>query len=214
MKKFLLSLITLVLAHTASAQILDFDFMPPYKLGVSAGLNLPSFSANHFGLSYGLHAGVDLMIDGSELLYDTHFRVQLKYSMKGATGKNQGYKVTTDQFTACNVYYTTHYIELPVHYGYSWRLDKDWSLLAETGPYVAFGLGGTERLEEMPFSSRSPFFDDNHASRFDFGWGVQAGLLFDQLWMFNIGYDRGFRNLTSRFLQNNNISVGVTYFIE
>lgn len=214
MKKFFLALGSLVLAHAANAQILDFDFMPPYKLGVTAGLNAPSFSAEHFGRNFGWHAGADLMIDGSDLLDDTYFRTQLKYTAKGATGKNQGYKVTKDEYKACDVYYTIHYIELPVHYGYSWRLDSDWSVLAETGPYVAFGLGGLERLEGTSLSDSSPFFKDNHASRFDYGWGLQAGLLFDQTILLNLSYDHGFNNLTSRFLQNRNISLGVTYFIE
>lgn len=215
MKKTILSIAALALASVANAQILDFDGMPPYKLGITAGLNVASFSAVGFDHATGVQAGFDLMIDAGDILPNTHLRTQLKYSMMGAKGPETLYiGQGVSQQTPYNVYYTSHYVSLPIHYGYSWRLADEWTVLAETGPYFAVGLGGTGREEGKPWPESHSFFKYYDASRFDFGWGVQAGVLFNQQLMFNVGYDWGFKNITPDFLQNTNLHVGLTLFIE
>ena len=60
----------------------------------------------------------------------------------------------------------------------------------------------------------TPFFSTTNASRIDYGWGFQAGLLFDQQLMLNVSYDWGFKNMTTNLLQNNWFSVGLTYYID
>lgn len=219
MKKFLFAIAALCMAHTASAQILDFEGMPPYKLGITAGINVSSFSAAGYDYAAGVQAGFDLMIDASDIFENTHLRTQLKYSMKGAKGPDirivdENSNSTETSYSTYNVYFTTHYIEIPVHVGYSWRLDDDWTIVADTGPYFAVGLGGFGREEGKAFPKHLSFFKKYDAHRFDFGWGVQAGLLFSQELMLNVSYDWGFKNITPEFLQNTNFAVGLTYFIE
>lgn len=211
MKKYILSLAALCLTSAASAQILDFEGMPPYKLGVTAGINVPSFSAGSYDYTVGLQAGIDLMVDASDLLELSHLRAQLKYSMKGATGPDPKYSNTA---VDTKVYYTTHYLELPIHYGYSWTLTDEWTVLAETGPYFAIGLAGIGREHGDLLHESHSFYKHYDASRFDFGWGIQGGLLFTQTLMLNISYDWGFKNISPSFLQNTNFAVGLTYFIE
>lgn len=201
MKKQLLTIAALGISSMASAQILDIDGMPPYKLGVMAGVNFPTFSGSEYSFTIGTQGGIDLMVDASEIIDDTYFRGQLKYSMKGATLEG-----------VFDEYFTTHYIEIPIHYGYSYSLDSDWSILADTGPYLAVGLAGTHRIQDTSISDT--FFHHYHASRIDYGWGFQLGLLFDQQFLLNLSCDFGFKNMNTVFLQNNCLSVGLTYFIE
>lgn len=201
-----------IAATTVRAQMLDFDGMPPYKLGITAGFNFPSFTASDCDITWGTQAGIDLLIDAGDLLDDTYFRAQLKYSMKGA--RQMRTRLLNDlTFEDYHVHYTTHYIELPIHYGYSYAIDSDWSILADTGPYFAIGLGGTSR-EHGTWANTNSFFKYNDASRFDYGWGLQAGLMFQQTLMLNVSYDWGFKNVSPAFLQNTNLGIGLTYFIE
>ena len=204
MKKTILALATMLCAATASAQILDFEGMPPYKLGITAALNVPYFSRSGYDCTIGLQAGADLMVDASDLIKNTYGRTQVLYTMKGST-------LSTSYG---DYYYTTHYIEIPIHYGYAWMIDADWTITAETGPYLAVGLGGTERPESKIGRSSRTFFNGCNASRFDYGWGLQAGLLFEQQLMLNVGYELGFKNMNSTFLQNRNFYIGLTYFID
>lgn len=219
MKKIFLALVALLssaMIQQADAQILDFDGMPPYKLGLTAGFNAPTFSAADYDYTVGVNGGIDLMVDGSDIFDNTFARFVLRYSMKGATGpdgKNPYY--TNESGTHMNkMHYTTHYIELPVHYGYAWAIDRDWTVMAETGPYFAFGLGGTSRPDDESILDSHSFFNHYDASHFDFGWGVQVSALFDQQWQLHVGYDWGFKNMNEAFLQNNGLNVGLTLYFE
>jgi len=221
MKRMFFAIVTLVasaLMSESKAQLLDFDGMPPYKLGLTAGLNLPTFSGSEYDYTLGFNAGVDLMLDGSDLWSNTFGRIQLKYSMKGATGPDayaQVYYINEVKYEDFpKTHYTTHYIEVPLHYGYAWSIDRDWTFMAETGPYFAFGLGGTSRPDNESIFESHSFFNHYNASHFDFGWGLQASVLFDQQWQLHVGYDWGFKNMTDVFLQNNGLNVGLTLYFE
>lgn len=221
MKKLFLALVAMFSVLSAKAQILDFDGMPPYKLGITAGFNMPSFSGVGYDYTVGVNAGVDLMLDASDLIKDTYARAVVRYSMKGANGNDphSTYVVREDGVgsviaTNDRTYFTTHYIEIPIHYGYSWRIDRDWTVMAETGPYLAVGVGGTARPAEESILDSHSFFSKHDASRIDYGWGLQTCLLFDQMWQLHIGYDWGFKNMTPIFLQNNGLNVGLTLYLD
>lgn len=215
MKKFL-TICTVLLAtlvSTAKAQIINVEGMPPYKLGITFGLNVPTLSGDDLEYTSGLHAGLNLMLDASDLITNTYGRVELLYSMKGAGTKGD------------NVRITTHYLEIPVHYGYAWAVNDKVTLMVETGPYFAWGLGGKMRLTETgnladldpslagwKIEAYHKFFDD--AKRFDFGWGLHIGAMFWDKFQVTAGYDWGFINTTNDLLQNRNIAIGLTYFIE
>jgi len=215
MKKLFLALVALMAALTAQAQLLNFEGMPPYRLGVFGGLNVPSFSAGSYDYTLGVHGGLDFMISGGafdEDLSDLYTRIDLKYSMKGADGPNT---VPNSAGTYDKVHFTTHYLEIPVHVGYAWRLADQFSLLAETGPYFAYGMGGTARPDgdAIDFKEQA-FFKNYDAKHFDFGWGVRAGILFSQVIELYAGYDWGFKNITPLFRQNTNFSAGLVLYFD
>lgn len=203
------------MVQKADAQMLDFDGMPPYKLGVTAGMVVPTFSGAGYDYTLGLNAGVDLMMDASDIFDNTFGRVVVRYAMKGATGPDHYHPdFMNNQKYYPKTYFTTHYIEIPVHYGYAWYLDTDWTIMAETGPYLAVGLGGTARPEGETILGSHSFFGKHDASRWDVGWGLQASLLFDQQWQLHVAYDWGFKNMNDYFLQNNGLNVGLTFYFE
>lgn len=228
MKKIFFAFAAIVMsafATEANAQILSqFDWMPPYKLGATVGLNVPSFSDSHYSASIGFQTGLNLMVDGSEFMKNTFGRVELKYSMKGGyhygffNNEALGTRVMED------AYFTSHYLEIPVHAGYAWYINEDYSFMLEAGPYFALGLAGRQRSEGMvvdangskrSYSTTEPFFGgSNNCTRFDVGLGLQASLMYLKDYQVHVAYDFGFVNLNPMFQQNRNFSIGVTYFFE
>lgn len=215
MKKFLTVCAVMIAAFvtSAKAQIINVEGMPPYKLGITVGLNVPTLSGEGLKYTTGIHAGLNLMLDASDLITNTYGRVELRYSMKGAGTKGDAFRITT------------HYLEIPIHYGYAWAVHDKVTLMAETGPYFAFGLGGRIRMSETgKLGDISPelkgwevdvyrkFFDDT--KRFDFGWGLHIGAMFFDKFQITAGYDWGFLNTNNDFLQNRNLAIGLTYFFD
>lgn len=216
MKKFLTVCAVVITAFltSAKAQIINVEGMPPYKLGITVGLNVPSMSGDGLKYTTGIHAGLNLMLDASNIIENTYGRFELRYSMKGANFKDSDFRLTT------------HYLEIPIHYGYAWAVHENVTLMAETGPYFAWGLGGRLRSTDNNVYSGPgqnewagwnvevyrKFFDD--AKRFDLGWGLHIGAMFFDKFQVTAGYDWGFMNATNDFLQNRNIAIGLTYFIE
>lgn len=214
MKKILASIFALFVslcATQAGAQILSgIEGMPPYKLGVTVGLNVPSFSNSDCSSTMGVQAGLNLMLDGSSILQNTFGRVELKYSMKGAYFENNSPGNYWEER------FTTHYLELPVHLGYAWYVNENLSVMAEGGPYVALGLWGERNstFGKGETASDQVFSGKLNCSRFDAGLGVQLGAMILNDYQLHVAYDFGFVNLGSFLLQNRNLSVGFTYFFE
>lgn len=201
----------------AKAQLSNIEGMPPYKLGITAGLNMPYFSGSTsednmppfytFTQTAGLQIGANLMVDASPWLNNTFGRVELKYSQKGAYWENEDGSITEN--------HTIHYIEIPIHYGYAWYINDMVSVMAEAGPYFAFGLAGREHWRQ---NKRGGFyvdeFSENNCNRFDFGLGLQASAMILQYYQVHIGYDFGLLNVSRNYLQNRNFSIGFTWFFE
>lgn len=226
------ALVVTSFAFSAKAQLSDIEGMPPYKLGITVGLNNSTLSgtfeaskvenvsgamleqqvktyASDYTFQTGFQVGLNLMVDASPLIPNTFARLETKYSMKGAYSKNAE--------IAGSSKVVSHYIEVPIHYGYAWYINDYLTLMAETGPYFAVGFSGKQTLK----SSNNPnynhtwgIFDFRNGNRFDMGWGVQASAMFAKNYQLSVAYDYGFINVTNDFLQNRNLSVGFTWFFE
>lgn len=230
MKKFILSALCAITFFTfssnANAQLLsNIEGMPPYKLGVTAGFNASSFSADKFNLKPGFNVGVDLMLDASEIIKDTYLRVNLLVQCKGATFKwlevlNEPNPLSMNSKSKAHAYY----LEIPIDYGYAKRLNKDWTLMGETGPYLAFGIGGRYDTKNFNENNSMTFFGNNikkdgnlifHSpKRRDFGWNLAICGLFQNVHQIKVGYQFGFLNMNDEFQQNRNLMVNYTYFFE
>lgn len=233
MRKLFAIIATLVVssfAFNAKAQLSDIEGMPPYKLGITVGMNNTWLSGSSsagtdyylgsnwqietvkyptlkYTASQGFQAGVNLMVDASPMIPNTFARLEIKYSMKGANWEDKESNITEK--------IRTHYIEIPVHYGYAWYINDDLTLMAETGPYFAFGLTGEDRMtSNKGISSPKVFGRLINGNRFDMGWGAQASVMIAKNYQVHVAYDYGFINLNDHFLQNRNLSVGFTWFFE
>lgn len=224
------ALVVTSFAFSAKAQLSDIEGMPPYKLGITVGLNNTWFSGSSnagsiidpnigliggvkkfdnytYTIKQGIQAGLNLMVDASPIIPNTYARAEVKYSLKGAEWEDDEAKITEKV--------TAHYLEVPIHYGYAWYINDDITLMAETGPYFAFGMTGETRMKS-PEEDKAPktFGLIVNGNRFDFGWGVQAGVMIAKNYQVHLAYDYGFINVNSKFLQNRNLSVGFTWFFE
>lgn len=230
MKKLFAVIATLVVtafAFNAKAQLSGIEGMPPYKLGITVGMNMPWLSGSGevsvagsdlhtntytgaYKMTTGFQVGANLMVDASELIPNTFARVEAKYSMKGSKSKISYLNHVQEE----NI--STHYLEIPVHYGYAWFINDDISLMAETGPYVAFGFSGTCKITQDGVKKPTAGVFDGilNGNRFDLGWGVQASAMIAKNYQVHVGFDYGFININKHFLQNRNISVGFTWFFE
>lgn len=221
MKKFFAILSALVLsafAYSAKAQLNNIEGMPPYKLGVTVGLNIPDFSGSDSGISstsslkprytptVGFQIGANLMVDASPLLENTFGRVELKYTQKGASWESLVGEETR------NV--TLHYLEIPIHYGYAWYINDMVTVMAEAGPYFSLGLGGTHQYNYEGKHDEVKVFSTMDSNRFDCGVGLQASVMLAKYYQLHMSYDFGFININSNYLQNRNFSIGFTWFFE
>lgn len=216
MKKMLLlalcaSLFSVMIPTSAQRLSVDNLDLPPYKLGLTAGFNASSFTAPHYDGKAGFHFGVNAIFDASELLQDTYVRTELLFQRKGASQDWADAK-----FRTC-------YLELPVHYGYAYLLNKDWTLIGETGPYVALGiggrarydmpdgLGGSRRVSEKFFTNE--YMGEDDPRNLDFGWGFHVGAIFQQNHQLTVGWDFGFINMNDALDQNRNFMISYTYYV-
>lgn len=231
MKKFFAIIATLVVtsfAFNAKAQLSEIEGMPPYKLGVTVGINNTWFSGSSdagtildanssngiktfdkytYTVRQGVQVGLNLMVDASPLIPNTFARAEVKYSLKGAEWEDKDSHISES--------ISAHYLEVPIHFGYAWYINDYVSLMAETGPYVAFGMTG-EDVMKTSHGEKSPktFGRIVNGNRFDLGWGVQASAMFAKNYQLHVAYDYGFLNINDSFLQNRNISIGFTWFFE
>lgn len=235
MKKFLLSVFCAIglfaMSSNANAQLLsDIEGMPPYKLGVTAGFNASSFSVSGADAKAGFNLGADLMLDASDLIPDTYLRINLLLQRKGTrfdweniVGQYSSDDGTRREFLGETKVRTWH-LEIPLSYGYAYRLDRDWSLLGEMGPYFAFGLGGNYKYEGSISNSSMKFYGNDikyagktiidSPKRFDIGWGFAVGAILWSQHQFKIGYQFGFINMNDDYQQNRNFMIGYSYFFE
>lgn len=220
------SLVVSTFAFNAKAQLGQIEGMPPYKLGITVGFNMPWMTGTQrvtlldlnqsktylgsYSLQKGFQVGANLMLDASAILPNTFARVEAKYTQKGGKAETS-YKgvVLSDDVK-------THYIEMPIHYGYAWLINDYLTLMAETGPYFAIGFSGVSKVEsengKMP--NAGVFERPVNGTRFDLGWGIQGSAMIAKNYQVHVAFDYGFINIQKDYLQNRNFSVGFTWFFE
>ena len=123
-----------------------------------------------------------------------------------------------------------NYLEIPIHIGYQYAINDDFSVFGEFGPYFAIGLFGKTDGEEMDYNDNWEIVSNSVSyntfdefKRFDFGLGLRFGVEFKQRYTLSIGYDFGLVNgwkepeaddeeidLTGK-VKNRNLTIGIGY---
>lgn len=196
MKKFLMTLAVACFALTASAQEKgDFRF------GVTAGMNVSNITDMEMDSRIGFHVGAKAEYNITDNLYGS---AALLFSQKGNKKEEGSIEATSNP----------GYLELPIHIGYRFKMGEKVSIFGETGPYFAYGICGKDKLEGTGVADYDvKFFDYDNANKFDFGWGVKAGVEYAKF-QISLGYEYGITkvfDIDDVKPHNSNFMVSVAY---
>ena len=195
MKKFLMTLAVACFALTASAQEKgDFRF------GVTAGMNVSNITDMEMDSRIGFHVGAKAEYNITDNLYGN---AALLFSQKGNKKEEGSIEATSNP----------GYLELPIHIGYRFKMGDKVSIFGETGPYFAYGICGKLKVEDSGWEYDKKFFDIDEVNKFDFGWGVKAGVEYANF-QIGLGYEYGITkvfDIDDVKPHNSNFMVSVAY---
>ena len=170
------------------------------RFGVTAGMNVSNITDTETDSRIGFHVGAKAEYNITDNLYGN---AALLFSQKGCQFEEDGEKLTANP----------GYIELPIHIGYRFKMSEKVSIFGEIGPYFAYGICGKLKVEDSFWEYDMKFFDIDEVNKFDFGWGVKAGVEYAKF-QISLGYEGGITEVfDSRGLDphNSNFMVSVAY---
>ena len=194
MKKLFLTLAVACLGLTASAQEKG-----DIRFGVVAGMNVSNITDMEMDSRIGFHVGVKAEYNLSENLYGN---AGVIFSQKG-----NKYSEGDDEITN-----NPGYIEVPINFGYRYKISDGVSVFGETGPYLAYGICGKTKVEYEGDEAKVDFFEDG-VNKFDFGWGVKVGVEAAKF-QISVGYEYGITkvyDVKGSSNHNSNLMVSVGY---
>lgn len=169
------------------------------RFGVTGGMNVANITDAEADCRIGFNIGGRVEYNFSESLFMT----------SGLLLTQKGYD--SDAGYSANPLY----LEIPIHFGGRYSLGNSVSIFGETGPYLAFGVGGKEKYEDEVAGNvvevKSDFFGEDGANAFDFGWGLRAGVEVSNI-QIHLGYEYGFTKVFDGGGHNSNFMVGLTYY--
>lgn len=169
------------------------------RFGVTGGMNVPNITDMETDCRIGFNIGGRVEYNFSESFFMT----------SGLLLTQKGYD--SDEGFSANPLY----LEIPIHFGGRYSLGNSVSIFGETGPYLAFGVGGKAKYEEnvdgVNVEVKDDFFGDNAGNTFDFGWGLRAGVEVSNI-QIHLGYEYGFTKVIDDEGHNSNFMVGLTYY--
>lgn len=192
-------------------------FAQSLKYGIVAGLQLshPKDVDSRLGFNLGMKG--ELYFSDNESTAYLDFGLQL--SAKG--WKDELHYAAEDHNPVdwkCRLYY----LEVPVHIGYKYAINKRIKLLADIGPYFAIGLSGKsvfdsgdESLDvENPYKGN--LFSNDTYKRIDVGAGAEIGLEINQHLQITVGYEMSLMkptkdNWDTLSLKDRTLGVSIAY---
>lgn len=185
MKKLFAVAFLAVMTLSANAQ--DFK---KFRFGPTVGLNISTMNLDYNHSSkVGFNVGALAEYNFTDNIFMTG---AVKFSQKGVKWNNL-------MRNGNDLKANPGYIEIPIHAGYRYSFNDNFSLFGEFGPYLAFGVCG--KLKADGYDSIDYFGDDakavfgGKAKRFDFGLGFAVGAEYSKFQL-RVGYDFG---LTAAF---------------
>lgn len=110
---------------------------------------------------------------------------------------------------------TLNYFEIPVYGIYQHYLSSG-TIFGGLGPYIAYGIGGSNKDSFNGKTTSSPAFNSTSGfKRFDAGLGLTAGYRLPNSFYFNLAYEWGIANIQNNAFgdktRNRSISLNVGY---
>ena len=185
MKKIKLSLlaVALMVATAASAQV---------SFGIQGGVNLSNLNVEGVSTSskFGFNAGI---LTDFSFTHDMGIRSGLHFTTKGTKWEMGPLQLTVNLM----------YLQIPVHFAYKIDVSPGTRIVFHAGPYVAYGIGGSNRFnmdipDEIGFDPDAPVFGSgvDQYKPFDFGLGLGVGAEFGRI-LVGIGWDMGLLNISN-----------------
>ena len=178
-----------MVATAASAQV---------SFGIQGGVNLSNVTHSVEEVStnpkFGFNAGI---LADFGLTHNMGIRSGLFFHTKG-------FRAEITEADIIDVRSTTNlmYLQIPVHFAYKVDVMPGTRIVFHAGPYVAYGIGGSQNFEvrrspaDIQWGDESPVFGDDGFNRFDFGLGLGVGVEFGRF-LTGIGWDMGLLNLAN-----------------
>lgn len=205
------------------------------KLAIVALLSFVGFtaSAQDYPVTFGVKTGVNLINMAGDIT-DTDTKVALQggvtfdYAFNPAFSLISGVELTTkgakyhgttfndffeDGYHDVFVNLNMMYLQVPVYAAYKMQVAPDTKFVFQTGPYVAYGIGGKATIKDGIEKQQVNSFSTGVIKEFDFGFGVGAGVEFSHL-VAKLGYEFGVINVVDSDvgrLQNRNAYLTLGY---
>jgi len=190
--------------------------------GVRAGLNfsgMDEMPKDDNDMSPYAKVGFNIGVTADFRLSDEIYLLTgLEYTVKGA--KNKGFIPEGED--AWGVYYDDHifatnsnlgYLQLPLHVGYLWAINRDFRLMFHVGPYAAYALRGKihrkSTYDDGAIEEETIDFFGVGVTKFDWGLGGGINLEYDR-YVLGLGYERGLRNVAPDYNNGKNRNMFIT----
>lgn len=168
----------------------------PVRFTIRGGVNFANIGVSGGGESESLGSrtafnagvGVDIPI------------IESFYVQTGLFFTSKGYKRTEDRGDTCfTAKGNPAYLEIPILASYRYNFNDATQLEVNVGPYLAFGIGGKDKLEEKTEAAvieteENDFFNDD-VKKFDMGLQVGLGVTFLKHVYLGVAYEFGFVNM-------------------
>lgn len=202
MKKFFFAAVALV--FSANAMALDNE--PEVGLTTTAflGMNISNINNTNLDAKVGGKAGVkfDYVLPNA---HGTYVSAGAAWSMKGAKTKGL---FSIDGAPDLDATFKTHlhYLEIPIHVGFRYNMDKQFGFYGEFGPYFAMGFAGRQSVSISAdgYSQAEKDFRYNafknsstltSYQRWDAGLGILLGAEYNQHYNLTLGFDWGITDM-------------------
>lgn len=156
------------------------------------GMNISKFNLEGYSSRVGFNVGAKAKMALPSLSDGVYANAGALLSLKGAS---------LDWGDLANGKSNAYYLEIPIHLGYQYAINENFSIFGEFGPYFAFGLFGKTDASGLDWDGNGEMIttSDSHNTfdefkRFDFGLGLRFGAEFKQKYSLSIGYDFGLTN--------------------
>lgn len=181
----------LLLVAIVATSVMSVNAQENLKWGVVAGMNLSKMSTTGLDSKVGYHVGVRAELGLPQVANGLYLDASALLSAKGA-------KMDFGDLGSQKI--NANYLEIPIHIGYKYAVNDNFSVFGSFGPYFSYGLFGQTKVEELDYddeyelintSNKYDTFGDDGLKRFDCGLGLRVGVEIKKIYRVALGYDFG-----------------------
>lgn len=221
MKKIFTMIVALV-AFTSHTMAFDYEPEEGLSTQIFLGFNTTKIkNLPHYDGKVGGVAGMKFQYMLPKA-HGTYINVGIDWTQKGA--KMKDIYVSNTNFKAI-AKYNLHYLEIPIHVGFQYNLNRSVGFFGEVGPYFAVGVGGKHKFivngdgqaardEEWEYKAfkknDKATMADPYFQRWDAGLGFRIGTEYNQRYRLTLGCDWGMTDMYRKKFRDTMTDAGYT----